>query len=145
MTTINIEIIEALDNNLIAQLKKLYDLNHWSQNRSIERIKIALKNSTLTIGIIQNNQLLGFGRLLSDQVFRATIYDIMIQNDRQNQGLGKQLINYMLNHNTLKNVTQIDICCRPEKESFYKKWHFKKNLQNTNYLRLIRKQTTPIE
>lgn len=145
MSSINIEIIEKLDNNLITQLKKLYDSNHWSQNRSIKSIEIALKNSTLTIGIIQNNQLLGFGRLLSDHIFRATIYDILIQTDKQNQGLGKQLINYMLNHNALKNVTQVDICCRPEKEFFYKKWLFKKNLQNSNYLRLIRKQTTPIE
>ena len=43
-------------------------------------------------------KVVGFIRALSDGVFNAAIYDLVVHIDYQQQGIGKAMINLMLEH-----------------------------------------------
>ena len=48
--------------------------------------------------------MIGFGRATSDLTFRAVLWDIVIKNDHQKLGLGKLLLESLINSNSIKDV-----------------------------------------
>jgi len=74
-------------------------------------------------GIRENNkshrgdQLIGFGRAISDGVSQAAIYDVAVVPEFQNQGVGTTIINHILARIVHCNVI---LYASPGKEGFYK-------------------------
>ena len=94
--------------NALNQLKKLLQENSfWAINREIKDLKNMLANSSIVITIWNNKKLIGFGRATSDSIYRAVLWDVIIAKKYQKNGLGRLLINTLLDHNTIKNVEKI--------------------------------------
>lgn len=83
----------------------------------------AFKNSYCTVFIYNDNELIGFGRAISDGVYQAAIYDVAVLEAYQGKGIGKLIVN-----NILKSVSQCNtiLYASPGKEDFYNKLNFKK-------------------
>ena len=61
----------------------------WAKDRTINDLKKCLANSDVIISIWSGNEIVGFGRALSDGVFRGVLWDIVIDSDHQGKGYGK--------------------------------------------------------
>ena len=122
----NYQIIETLNSEQIQDLYQLYKVSWWANKREISDINIMLANSDLNLGICEqhNQKLVGFTRVLTDFIYRAVIWDVMVASDYQKQGLGSQLITEVLNHTKLKNVEIFMLVCLPEMIPFYQKFGF---------------------
>ncbi|MGK7882373.1 MAG: GNAT family N-acetyltransferase [Crocosphaera sp.] len=120
------EIIEQLNTAQIEDLCELYKLAWWGNDREIPDINIMLKNSDINLGICekQSQKLVGFTRVLTDYIYRAVIWDIMVAPSYQKQGLGSQLINKVLHHSKLKNVEVFMLTCLPDMIPYYEKFGF---------------------
>ncbi len=120
------EIIEQFNAAQIEDLCELYKLSWWGNNREIPDITIMLDNSDINLGICekQSQKLVGFTRVLTDYIYRATIWDVMVAPNYQKQGLGSQLINEILHHSQLKNVEIFMLVCLPEMIPYYEKFGF---------------------
>ena len=93
-----------------SELKKLLDKNtFWAKNRNKYCIKRMLQESSVAISLWDRRQMIGFGRALSDGVYRAVLWDIVIDKNYQNEGCGKLLLNNLLNSKALKNVEKVYI------------------------------------
>jgi len=55
-------------------------------------------NSTLVISAWDNERLIGTVRVLSDTFIRSVIYDLVIDPDYQNKGIGKELVRRCIEH-----------------------------------------------
>ena len=77
-----------------------------------------LVHSDLVMSAWENSRLIGFGRVLTDYVFRASIWDVIIDRHYQGQDIGTQLMRQILNHPSLKQVELFWLCTR-DKQAFY--------------------------
>jgi N-acetylglutamate synthase-like GNAT family acetyltransferase len=65
----------------------------------------------------------GFGRASSDGAFRAVLWDVVIPEDLQGQGLGRQLVEALLNAPSLRNVERVYLMTT-NSEGFYTQMGF---------------------
>jgi N-acetylglutamate synthase-like GNAT family acetyltransferase len=68
------------------------------------------------------DRLVGFGRVLTDFVYRATIWDVIVDRAYHKQGIGTELVQRILNHPRLNNVELFWLCTR--RPGFYEKLGF---------------------
>jgi len=85
--------------------------------------KKAFKNSYITVFVHSGNQMVGFGRAISDGVLQAAIYDVAVIPEFQNKGIGTTIIK-----NILDRVSQCNVIlyASPGKEEFYRKLGLRK-------------------
>jgi len=110
------------------QLVEHYKYGWWSQNRKKADVKKMLQNSDVAISLWDGKKLIGFARILTDYVYRATLWDVIIHPDYQGQGLGKLIMDKVLNHPKLKKVSYFWLITS-DKQKFYKKlgWKMEEN------------------
>ena len=83
-----------------------------------------MDRSTHVTFAIGDNRILGFGRAISDGVFNAAIYDVVVHSDYQGMGIGKLIIEDLL-HN-LRDVSCVHLISTTGNESFYRQAGLKK-------------------
>ena len=92
----------------IKQLKELFDQNtFWAKNRSSVNIKSMLRNSTVIVTLWEGKRLIGFGRATSDGVYRAVLWDIIINKEMQGNGLGRLVVSTLIKSPKIKNSEKI--------------------------------------
>ena len=107
------------------QLKNLLDRNaFWAKNRDKKFLKRMLKESSIAISLWDGVKMIGFGRALSDGLYRAVLWDIVIDENYQNKGYGKTILTGLLTSKALEKVEKIYIMTTHCQE-FYKKQGFK--------------------
>lgn len=103
----------------IEQLHQLYQQEWWSRGRSLTDTRECVHNSQLVIGVVDNKQLVGFARVLTDQIFKAMIFDVIVERERRQQGLGALLMTSIKQHPLLSKVKHFELYCLPELIPFY--------------------------
>ncbi|MCP4135259.1 MAG: GNAT family N-acetyltransferase [bacterium] len=85
--------------------------------------KKAFENSYVTVFVYHNNEMIGFGRALSDGAYQAAIYDMAVNPNFQKKGLGSTII-----ENIMARLPECSIIlyASPGKEGFYHKNGFRK-------------------
>jgi ribosomal protein S18 acetylase RimI-like enzyme len=94
--------------------------------------KKAFENSYVTMFIYKENQLIGFGRAISDGFFQAAIYDVAVIPEFQKKGAGSIIIRSILSRLPKCNII---LYANPGKEIFYEKHRFKKMKTGMAYFR----------
>ncbi|MBW4631643.1 MAG: GNAT family N-acetyltransferase [Iphinoe sp. HA4291-MV1] len=123
------KIVASLNKNQISELLELYKNEFWSYKREREDIVKMLAASDIIIGLAdENEQLIGFTRVLTDFVYRAIIYDVIVKPTYRKMGLGAKLIDAVINHPKLTSVEQFALYCLPEMIPFYERWGFTANI-----------------
>lgn len=120
-------IVEELDDLQVTQLFGLIRQQWWGKDRSLEDVRLMVCNTSLITALVDRDSdaLVAFARVLTDFAFRATIYDVMVRQDFQGQGLGRNLMDTLCHHPRLRNVSLIYLACEPNLFPFYEKWGFR--------------------
>ena len=96
----------------------------WARNRSLNDLKKCLANSDVIISIWLGNEIVGFGRALSDGVYRGVLWDIVIDQDHQGNGYGRLIVQNLLNSKKIRNTKKIYLMTT-NKKLFYSQVDFK--------------------
>ena len=111
-------------NNSLYKLQKLLDRNaFWAKSRTIKDLKRCLANSDVIISLWVGNEIVGFGRALTDGIYRGVLWDVVIDKDHQGKGFGKSIINNILNSKKIKNTEKIYLMTT-NKKLFYSQMDF---------------------
>ena len=87
------------------KLQRLLDQHSfWAQGRSLNNLRRMLAGSAAVVSLWQGKRLVGFGRASSDGAFRAVLWDVVIPEDLQGQGLGRRLVEALLQSSRLRHV-----------------------------------------
>ena len=105
-------------NEYIDDLMQLYKNEWWSKTRKKEDVIKMLENTTLVFGIVNNNKLIAFCRVLSDFVYKALIFDVIVDKNYRGLGLSKILLNEVFNHPKLSNISSFELYCLEEMEKY---------------------------
>lgn len=89
----------------------------------IETHRISFESSEEVVFVFDGEQLIAFGRAISDRVRQAAIYDVAVNPNYQGKRIGKEIVEQLMNR--LPNCSFI-LYASPGKEDFYRKLKFKK-------------------
>ncbi|MCG8606008.1 GNAT family N-acetyltransferase [bacterium] len=75
-----------------------------------------VQHSDFVLGVLEaeSSRLVGFARVLTDRVFKAFIFDVIVAIEHRNEGIGKELMEWLLGHPDLKQVKHFELYCLPE-------------------------------
>ena len=129
--------VEQIDDRLRRDLMELYRHEWWTDRRREEDVVQMLQHTDLVVGICAEpaGPLIGFTRVLTDRVFKAVIFDVIVAHTHRHAGLGRQLIEYVLNHPFIAQVRHVELYCKPEMIPFYEKCGFTAPEPEMHFLR----------
>jgi len=111
----------------LEKLQVLFNQNTlWARNRTIDQIKKMLENSNVIITLWNKNNLVGFGRATTDQVYRAVLWDVVVSKDLQRVGLGKVIVEELLKDKKINSAEKVYLMTTDSKD-FYKQLGFEVN------------------
>jgi citrate lyase synthetase len=111
--------------NGLIKLQKMLDNNtFWAKNRTINDLKKCLAKSDVVISIWVGNEIVGFGRALTDGIYRGVLWDIVIDQNHQGKGFGKLIVSNLLSSKEIKNTKKIYLMTT-NKKLFYSQMDFK--------------------
>ena len=104
-------------------MKDVYESAGWTKH-SEEIIQQVFEASNVVSLAVYNGRIVGFGRALSDGVFNAAIYDVVVHRDFQGRGIGKAIVEDLLDQ--LQHISCVHLIATTGNEPFYQQAGFKK-------------------
>ncbi len=118
----------------LPQLLALYQKTaFWAQSRCLEDVEIAIAHSNPVVSVWDNKKLIGSARATSDGIYRASIWDVVIDSTYQGYGLGRKLVETIISHPLLNRVERIYLTTTHQ-QNFYKRIGFIENQTTTMVL-----------
>lgn len=123
------EVIYELSEKHVGELHDLYQTAWWAKGRSFEDTRSCVLGSQICIGLVdQENKLVGFSRVLTDFIFKALIFDVIVCENQRGNGFGNRLLGLVKSNERLKRVKHFELYCVPEMHDFYAKHGFNTEL-----------------
>ena len=98
----------------------------WAKNRELHQLKTCLAQSDIVVSMWLGKQIVGFGRALTDGIYRGVLWDVVIDAKFQGKGYGKIIIKALLNSKEMKNTEKVYLMTTNKKD-FYCQLNFKEN------------------
>jgi N-acetylglutamate synthase-like GNAT family acetyltransferase len=105
----------------------------WARSRNMDDLKMAISNSNPVVTVWDSDRLIGFARATSDGVYRAGIWDVVVDPDYQGVGLGRKLVQTVLSHPMMSKVERVYLTTTHQ-QSFYERIGFERNETTTMVL-----------
>ncbi|MCP9834433.1 MULTISPECIES: GNAT family N-acetyltransferase [unclassified Cyanobium] len=109
----------------------------WATGRQRSQLRRMLSGSQVVVSAWQGKNLVGFGRATSDCVFRAVLWDVVVAEDQQGQGLGRRIVEELLASPPVAAAERVYLMTTTG-EGFYEKLGFSR----VDSQRLMLKQTS---
>lgn len=108
------------------QLWKLFLTTGWNDDFQLtkEELISAISNSWYVVSAVSENKLVGFGRVVSDGILHAMIYEMIIDPDYQLKGIGAEILKRLLLKCNENNIRDVQLFCAKGKKLFYEKYGF---------------------
>ena len=131
-----IKIVKTAD---IQQIINLYkDAGWWKEeNDGIDPdfIQKIISGSFCFVIAVENDKIIGMGRSISDGVSDAYIQDVAVLSEFRGKGLGKRIMDTLVDFLLKNNITWIGLISEPGAISFYDRYGFKRMEGYVPYLR----------
>lgn len=126
----------ALSERHLEQLHELYQREWWTKGRSLAEVRRAAFNSDFVFALVDEaDRLVAFARVLTDKVFKALIFDVIVRSDHRGEGLGRRLMDHIVRHPELESVRHLELYCLPDMVPFYEQWGFSLDVSGVLFMR----------
>ena len=127
----------SLTSSQIDQLVSLFQAEWWTKGRTRAGTERALKMGGPIFAFVdpENDDLVAFARTITDGVYKAMIFDIIVKTAWRGTGLGGLLMETVMNDPALASVQHRELYCLEEMLPFYEKWGFTANLPGLFFMR----------
>ncbi|MEG4226217.1 GNAT family N-acetyltransferase [Microcoleus sp. N9_A4] len=136
-------IVETLTESQVSDLMDLYKNEFWSDKRTREDVVKMLAATDVIIGFVDESdgvpprklRLIGITRVITDFLYRAMIFDVIIKPTHRKMGLGAKLMDAVLTHPELQAVEHFYLNCLSNMMPFYERWGFTDDVGELKFLR----------
>jgi ribosomal protein S18 acetylase RimI-like enzyme len=132
----SLNVVWQLTEGQLQDLHALYQNEWWTRNRTLEETRKVVDGSQICLGLVDSSdKLVGFGRVLTDFMFKALIFDVIVAPDYRGIGLGDNLVSLITGHEKLRDVKSFELYCLPELVPFYERHGFSGDVGNVRLMR----------
>jgi len=120
-----LSLVPGFDSSQRDALRDLYDAVGWSTyTQDLNRLVTAVEGSHFVVTVWDDECLVGLARALSDDVSIAYIQDILVRPSHQRMGVGRALVNSILERYSHVRQKVLLTDDRPEQHQFYRSLSF---------------------
>ena len=108
------------------QFWELFQTTSWNDtyHLSPQELSHAVSINWFAVSAFDGDRLVGFGRVVSDGVIHAMIYEMIVVPEYQGQGIGAQILHMLVQRCLEANIRDIQLFCARGKRRFYEKFGF---------------------
>jgi ribosomal protein S18 acetylase RimI-like enzyme len=108
------------------QYFSLFKSTGWNDTYQLTKEELAstLERSFFCVSVYDEQELIGFGRVMSDGILHAMIYEMIIRPEYQRKGIGKEVLSLLVTRCQQSNIRDIQLFCAKGKREFYEKYGF---------------------
>ncbi|EHS53660.1 GCN5-related N-acetyltransferase [Rhizobium sp. PDO1-076] len=127
----------SLNDPQVDQLVALFQEEWWTKGRTKADVVKALASGGPVFAFVDPDadELVAFARAITDGVYKAMIFDIIVKSTWRNTGLGGLLMETVMNGPELVNIKHRELYCLAEMVPFYQKWGFTDELTGLHFMR----------
>jgi predicted GNAT family N-acyltransferase len=136
-----VEVRETVDVDCLPELMELFASAWWTTDRTTADVQRMLAASDLVFALVhrRSGRLMGFARVLTDEVYLAMVLDAIVAPAARGSGLGALLLDAIVGHPRLADVHSVELVCQPDLIPFYRRWGF---TDQVGLSRLMRRTST---
>jgi len=101
----------------------LSNQSYWAKGRSLELIQKSIDSSLCFAVFNSEDKQVAFARVATDYVVFAWLMDFFVDDNYRNNGIGRILIQHIVDHPELRNVNGIGLRTKDAGE-FYRRFGF---------------------
>ena len=132
-----LEFRRSLTASEIDQLVDLFQAEWWTKGRTKIDVENVLRSGGPIFAFVdpQGDELVAFARVLTDGVYKAMIFDIIVKGTWRNTGLGGLLMETVMNDPAIASIKHRELYCLEDMVPFYEKWGFTAALAGLHFMR----------
>jgi ribosomal protein S18 acetylase RimI-like enzyme len=122
-------VLRVPTDSQIRQIEELYRAQEWWQaddEKSPQFIPRLIAGSHCFVAVLEGEDIVGMGRAISDGVSDAYIQDLTVRSDRRNQGIGRKILQTLLERLHADGLRWIGLIAEPGSYSLYHREGFRK-------------------
>lgn len=121
----------------VDELVELFQQQWWTKGRQKADVERLVEHANLLFAFVDpvNEELVAFARAMTDGVYKAMIFDIIVKDTWRNTGLGRLLMETVMVDPVLAQVKHRELYCLEDMLPFYEKWGFTANLPGLFFMR----------
>lgn len=134
-----LQLHRSLNDHQVDQLVALFQDEWWTKGRTKADVVTALASGGPAFAFIDpdSDELVAFARAMTDGVYKAMIFDIIVKGTWRNTGLGGLLMKTVMSDPVLINIKHRELYCLAEMVPFYQKWGFTDHLPGLHFMRSV--------
>ena len=100
---------------------QLFEKTGWNNEYGVTPAELhrAISKSWYFLTACDGEQLVGFGRVVSDEILHAMVYDLIVDPAYWQQGIGTELLAQLVQRCLDAGIRDIQLFCAKGKRSFY--------------------------
>ena len=104
-----------------ADYHALFETTGWNSyyGVTVDDLEKVLASSWRTVSAYEHGVMIGFGRLLSDGVMHAMIFDLIVHPDHQRKGIGSEILRRLVTTCESAGIHDIQLFSAEGKAPFY--------------------------
>jgi GNAT superfamily N-acetyltransferase len=104
------------------KLQRLYQQVPWARDRTIGKITAMMAGTYLHVSAWYGDELVAFGRALSDGVYRAILEDIIVDEQYRGRAIGTKMLHLLLAE--LRATEEVSLGCTDDVVSLDERFGF---------------------
>jgi GNAT superfamily N-acetyltransferase len=123
----------------------LFETTGWNREYSVTSQELAttLAGSQHVVTAYEGEKLVGSGRVVTDGVLHAMIYDLIVHPDHQGHSIGSTILDMLVQWCCAAGIRDIELFCARGRSSFYGKNGFNPRPQNAPGMFFEKESPTP--
>lgn len=108
------------------QFYTLFETTGWNKTYRLnaDQLYRALQASWYMVSAYDGEELVGFGRVLSDGVLHALIVEVIVLPEHQGRSIGRRIMEMLIERCQSAGVRDIQLFCARGKAGFYERFGF---------------------
>lgn len=132
-----LQLRRSLTSAQIDQLVDLFQTEWWTKGRTRTDVQKVLKSGGPIFAFVEpvSDDLVAFTRVVTDGVYKAMVFDVIVKSDWRSTGLGGLLMETVMNDPAIVNVKHRELYCLKAMVPFYEKWGFTAEIPGLSFMR----------